>query len=460
MDTAFSPIIRILPSTNDILKCFFIGAVTFSGILFMPPRVFPAETLRILFVGDLMVHKRQLESAWDEVSKQYDFTAQFQEINPYLKGDLIVGNLETVLGGEQLPYAGYPSFNSPDSFADSLKKAGFNVLLLANNHILDQGPKAALRTRQILMRRGFNVTGIFPCGNESHANAPQDKKNIKPNRTPGTVRPQDDESPAHALAAILSTPLYNENGPLLINAGGAKIGILNYTYGTNAAGKNVHNKNMDINIIDFDRIKQDIFLLRNSGAEVLIGAFHWGIEYDPTPADEQIKLAEFCLANGIDLVIGAHPHVLQPLEMKYTSGKPQCVAWSLGNFISNQREEPRDRSIVLAADFRRDVFTSELYLEKISVMPTVVEEYEQCRKKGLRVTRALKSDHPPVTQCQVKSNEINNSILKMLSLEPCPTPDGFYAFFERTPEIEQLLFAQKCGLILKRIIRKPMDTAD
>lgn len=351
------------------------------------------ETLRpvrLLFVGDIMVHKEQLLAAQLSRQDKYNFQDQFRFIKNLLKGDLLIGNFETVLAGSLSGYSGYPLFNTPDALADTLKDTGFDVLLLANNHILDKNAAGALRTRRILDAKGFAVTGLF-----------SEKENT--------------------------------TAPLLLTVEGMLVGILNYTYGSNRPPAQV--KGVQLNIINKNRIERDIRSLRAAGADILIATFHWGIEYQKQPSQAQQKIADFCLERGVDLVVGTHPHILQPIEIHTSKNKPQCVAWSLGNFISCQRTLPRERSVILAADFKRNKTSGNPELSRIAVLPTWVQMQRRGASHDITIRPAFdlekgpqklieKQQLPPLLAAHLQ--KIHKEILAFLHISGSPDENGFY----------------------------------
>ncbi|MCD4793600.1 MAG: CapA family protein [Bacteroidales bacterium] len=249
----------------------------------------------LLFLGDIMQHDLQIQSAYVPETGKYDFSSQFKHVKPIFDStDIVIGNLEVTLAGK--PYKGYPRFSSPDDLAWDIKKAGINYLVTANNHMYDRGKKGFERTMHMLDSVGFKRTGTFI--NE------EDKK---------------------------------KNHPMIIEKNNFKIALFNYTYGLNG---NVPEKPSIINGIKKDQIKNDLINATNSGYDAVIVCFHWGVEYKHQPNNEQISLADLCFENGADIVIGSHPHVIQKMEhktYKTESGneKDVLVAYSLGNFVSN-----------------------------------------------------------------------------------------------------------------------------
>ncbi len=247
--------------------------------------------LSLLFLGDIMQHDSQIKDAYNPATKQYDYAPCFQFVKPYTERvDLAIGNLEVTLAGP--PYKGYPQFSSPDQLALALKDIGMDVLVTANNHSLDRGKKGLERT--IMMLDSLNIlhTGTFR----------------------DTVERMNDY-------------------PLIIEKNGFTLALLNYTYGTN--GIAVTKPNV-VNRIDTAVIRKDILKAKQALPDAIIVFMHWGLEYQSMASKEQKRLTEFCFKLGVKLVIGAHPHVLQPMEWRKAAD--QLVVYSLGNFVSGQRD--------------------------------------------------------------------------------------------------------------------------
>ncbi len=247
----------------------------------------------IVFAGDAMQHIAQVNSA-KRAGDLYDYSECFTEVKDYVSSaDYAVVNFETTLGGK--PYTGYPCFSTPDSYADALAAAGFDLFLNANNHTLDRGYKGLIKTIETL-----------------------DKKNI-----------------SH-IGTYVNKSSREMSVPYIKNIKGIKIAFLNYTYGTNGIKPT---NGVKVNYIDTLQIKQDIVKSREGGAEVITVAIHWGEEYNLLPNISQKKLADFLCNQGVDLIIGGHPHVIQPMEIRHSEkyNKDCLVVYSLGNFISNMK---------------------------------------------------------------------------------------------------------------------------
>lgn len=273
------------------------------------PLIAGSHEATLVFAGDAMQHQAQLDAA--HVSGGFDYTDCFKDVRQFISdADYAVVNLETTLGDRN--FTGYPCFCSPDSYADALIEAGFDMLLTANNHTLDRRDRGHERTIRVL-----DSIGIDHIGTYLHADARE-----------RTI-------------------------PFIKNINGFRIGFLNYTYGTNGitlAGDGV------VDYIDRDLIHSDIVSTRDAGAEIIVTAIHWGVEYQLLPHASQKSLAEFLINEGVDLVIGGHPHVIQPMEIRRSveTGKKALVVYSLGNFISNMRTTDTRGGAMLRVTITRD----------------------------------------------------------------------------------------------------------
>jgi len=253
------------------------------------------KEVSLLFLGDIMQHDLQIESAYNTKTKKYDFTSQFKHIQPIIKNvDAVVGNLEVTLSGK--PYKGYPRFSSPNQLAYDIKKSGIDYLVTANNHINDYGVKGFRNTLKMLDSAGIIHTGTF--------NNLEDKK---------------------------------KRQPMIIEKNNFKIALLSYTYGVN--GK-TYSSSILINEIDEKQIKIDLQNISKSDYDAIIVFFHWGKEYERESNAGQRKLANLCFENGANVVVGSHPHVIQEMtkyKFKDKTGKEKDVlaAYSLGNYVSN-----------------------------------------------------------------------------------------------------------------------------
>ncbi|MFN3940801.1 MAG: CapA family protein, partial [Chitinophagales bacterium] len=273
----------------------------------------------------------------------YNFSPCFSYIKPFLENaDLMIGNLETTFAGERLPYSGFPLFNTPDAYATALKEAGFNFIITGNNHSNDTDTRGIVRTISVLDSLGLPHTGTF--------SAKADRDSIR-------------------LVEIQNT----------------SIAILNYTYSTN--GNDLPpGKEYMVNLIDSTLILQDISASKKAGAELIIIYYHYGNEYERLPSAYQKKYTELAVHAGADIILGSHPHVLQPADFFPTNNgniDTGFVIYSMGNFISNQRDPHTYEGIIVNLHFKKNEQTKKLSLEKTDYVPTWV--YRGTNNKKLHV---------------------------------------------------------------------------
>jgi poly-gamma-glutamate synthesis protein (capsule biosynthesis protein) len=294
--------------SHTMLRTIILSAVFFSACTMKqeaaPPSILENDTvLSLIFAGDIMGHSPQFRAAYDSKTKTYNYDACFRHVRKYIdSADIAVANLEVPIAGA--PYSGYPRFSSPDALLDALKNAGYDVLLTANNHAVDRGKKGLERTVRQLQQRNLLHAGSY------------------------FDRAQRDS-------------LY----PLMIERKGVRLALLNCTYGTN--GIPVAFPNI-VNLIDTVLIKQDIQNACDRGADLKIMAVHWGEEYQLKANSEQEKLMDFFVRNGINAVIGTHPHVVQNAGIRYGEDSiPVPVYYSLGNAVSNQRKPHTNGGIMV-----------------------------------------------------------------------------------------------------------------
>lgn len=268
--------------------------------------MFLPDTLKMVFVGDIMGHMPQVRAARHEGGDTiYNFSPSYQYVQPYLmSADLAFANLEVTFGGE--PYRGYPMFSCPHDLAYDLRQAGFDVLFMANNHSADTGKKGIINTLDHVHEAGFYYTGTF------------------------------------------RDPVEREiTYPLILEKNNIRLALLNYTYGTN--GLPVPAPTC-VNLIDTVQIRKDIEKAKLFEPDFIIASMHWGEEYQSKENREQQRLARFLADLGTDLIIGSHPHVIRPFKYIHTAeGDSVPVIYSVGNFISNQRDRYKDGGVAFEA---------------------------------------------------------------------------------------------------------------
>ncbi|RUS45952.1 CapA family protein [Cohnella sp. AR92] len=295
------------------------------------------SALQLAAVGDIMFHNAQLDSARKETGG-YDFNPVFEQVKPILEAaDIAMANFETTTAGDaEYPYSGYPRFNSPDESLDALKAAGLDVLTTANNHSLDTGRAGVLRTLKTIRERGMDSVGTYASRPESRV--------------------------------------------LLKEANGIKLAFLSYTESLNGLENLLTAEELDtmVNKADERKIREDVTYAAEHGADLIVAAMHWGNEYERDASEGQRQLAKRLADMGIDLIIGSHPHVIQPSEwLERKDGKKTFVIYSMGNFISNQRLETLDNAytedgVIARFDIRKDKQTGETAIRKVDFIPTWV----------------------------------------------------------------------------------------
>ncbi len=288
-------------------------------------------TISISAVGDLMCHSPQFQYARVNADS-FDFNPEFNYIKQYLiNSDFVFGNLETVAAGKSFNYSGYPAFNSPDDFIKAIRAAGFTMLVTSNNHAFDRGANGVLRTISVIKKTGLDYDGTF--------SSQRDRDSIR-----------------------------------IFNLKGIKVAFLAYTYGVN--GNYIpKGKSYLINLIDTTLIKHDINSARKAGTDIVLVYFHFGTQYKRSPDEFQKQIVDKTIKYGADIIIGSHPHVIEPAaffktqDAKLDTG---FVAYSLGNFVSNQRWRYADAGVILKIFLTKNIKTDSIFINKVTYLPTWV----------------------------------------------------------------------------------------
>lgn len=275
------------------------------------------QKLVFFFSGDVMQHIPQIHSAWHPETGDYDYKECFQHMAPYWKtADYVIANLETTL--DTMDFSGYPLFCAPRQLVRDLRFCGVGILVTGNNHACDKGAKGVRNTISILDSLEMQHIGTY----------------------------------TDTLSWQGSTPLY-------IREEGFKVALLSYTYSTNGIPVRA---GQVVSMIDTTVMRRDIEKARQEAATNIVVMLHWGDEYERKPNASQRELARWLHAQGADVVIGTHPHVVQRVE--YVTGGTDTTgvtAYSLGNFISNQRERYTNGGISLRLTLHRDKGRTERY---------------------------------------------------------------------------------------------------
>lgn len=304
-------------------------------------------TIHMSAVGDIMCHLTNVKNAYNSTSKDYDFSNVFKNIEEYTKNaDITIGNLETTFAGKSRGYTGYPTFNTPEVLGKNLKNIGFDVLCTANNHSMDKGYSGVESTLDFLDEYGLDHMG--------------------------TARSEEEQ-----------------NTILIKDVNGIKIAFLAYTYGTN--GITIpSSKEYCVNLIDKDLIKEHIALAKASKVDVICVNMHWGTEYKLKQTSSQEELADFLFENGVDIILGSHPHVLEPMEKRTITledgtTKDGFVIYSLGNFVSGQIYANTKSTVILDIQITKDA-EGKISIDSINYTPVYLYDKGASSKSRTRYT--------------------------------------------------------------------------
>ncbi len=295
-------------------------------------------TATILATGDIMFHSPQIKAAYNPATDSYDFNGSFKHVKKYIESaDLSLGNFETVTAGPEVGFVGYPNFNSPAETLDAIKNAGYNILTTANNHCLDQRKEGLISTIEAIEAHGMKNVGTYKDPNSSL---------------------------------------------LIENVNDISMAILSYTYGCNGMEHTLDPEELNymVNLIDEDKIKEDIEKAKGEDVDLIIVFIHWGNEYQQEPSQEQIDLGNKMADWGVDIILGSHPHVIQSSDIITKNGRETFVIYSMGNFLSNQRRESIDNKytedgVIVKLQVEKDFKDKETKIKEIQYIPTWVNKY-------------------------------------------------------------------------------------
>lgn len=301
------------------------------------------KTVKIKAFGDIMSHMGQTAYARNKAGGEaFDFSDQFLYMKDFISdADIAIGNYETT-SNPDYELSGYPRFNTDVSYPKYIKEAGFDIVTTANNHGLDTGEEGLFSTI-----KAIEDAGLFHVGTQGE----------------------------------------NEDRIVYMTVNDVKIAFLAYTYGVNGLESSVVNYDVNkvVNFLDEELIEKDIKVAKNNNADFVVVYPHWGIEYQSYPSPDQISLGRKMIDWGADLVIGNHPHVVQPGEYYETEdGRKGFIAYALGNYISLQSYESlgdirTEQSVAYEIDLSKDMSDGETKLEDVRAYPlwvgTTYNEY-------------------------------------------------------------------------------------
>lgn len=326
-------------------------------------------TASIGVTGDILIHQDVLNAALGS-DGNYDFNPMFSNVSSYYKKyNKMIANLEVTLGGAEKGYSSYPMFNTPDSIATALKNAGVDMVLTSNNHTYDTGTAGMKRTLQVLDSIGMEYTGTRSTN---------------------------------------SGPRYKVS-----NINGIKVGLMCYTYETKSstAGRKALNGLLLsaeagplVNSFDYNNLsafysdaQTSIANMKNQGAEAIVFFMHWGNEYQLSPSSYQKKMAQKLCDLGVDVIVGGHPHVVQPFDTLVSEkGHETICIYSIGNALSNQRRTlissapngHTEDGMIFSFSFEK-WSDGTVIISNVNITPTWVD---LTRKNGKKVYRVIPLD--------------------------------------------------------------------
>ncbi|WP_225228599.1 CapA family protein [Bacillus sp. PS06] len=327
-------------------------------------------SMTLAAIGDLLIHSTVYNDA--KTGDTYDFNPMFSAVKEYLeKPDLTIANQETIIGGSEIGLSTYPSFNSPFELADSLKDNGIDIVTIANNHTLDRGEKAILNATNYFDQIGMEYVGGYK--------SEEDKSKIR-----------------------------------VINRNGINISFLSYTYGTNGIPV-PSGKEYLVNLIDLPTIKKEISEAKKVSDLVSV-SMHWGNEYQRLPSDEQVYLGKEIANAGADIIIGHHPHVLQPMGwIEREDGGQTFIIYSLGNFLSGQMWDYKDIGGILQLDIIKEVTSKNEYEIRIE-NPTFTSTYvTNQQQQNFRIVPLENAGTVGLEHATSVYNEINDHMFQWLT---------------------------------------------
>lgn len=305
------------------------------------PEPLPVKKVNILSAGDVIMHDAVIRSG--KVSDDlYVYDDIFNEIKPYAeKADFSIVSFEGVSLESDTNYTGYPLFNAPPAIISAFSYAGFDMVNTGNNHSLDRKLSGLLETRSIIKKNKMQVIGTY----------------------------NDSAEPRHKIQDI----------------NGIKVGFLSYTYGLNMNENLLTQEERDthLSLIDEEKIQQQIKTL-SPMSDILVVLMHWGVEYKHEANKTQKDLADKMFQWGADIILGSHPHVVEPSEIREVNGETKYLIYGMGNFLSNQigGNNPNERnndftedSVLVNLEIEKDFNTGKTSLISVKHIPTWVYRY-------------------------------------------------------------------------------------
>lgn len=331
--------------------------------------VYKVGTATIGATGDILLHDLVIRSGYDAETGEYHYDYMFQWFSQYVSAmDYAVANLEVTLAGigDDREYSGYPCFNSPDAIVDAAKAAGFDVLLTANNHAYDTGFEGFLRTQQVIRDRELEHIG-------TRENV-EDKNYLV--REINGIRV--------GMTCYTYCSAHNAQGNVMLNGialSGEASKLVN----------SFHYKRLDV---FYDKLADEVARMKAEGAEAIVLFIHWGTEYTTSPNANQKQMAQELCDLGVDVIVGNHPHVAQPVELltsREDENRRTLCLYSTGNAVSNiygSKSHPVHTEDGMLFQFTLAKYSNGTVLvESCDVLPTWVRRYDD--EAGVRKFQIL-----------------------------------------------------------------------
>ncbi|MBT2692421.1 CapA family protein [Bacillus sp. ISL-55] len=326
------------------------------------------EKVKLGAIGDILIHDTVYEDAF--VNPGYDFKPMLSNVKEYLiEPDLLLANQETLLGGVEIGLSSYPMFNSPVEVGEAFIDAGVDIVSNANNHSLDKSEKGVMASIKNMEAAGLPYVGSYKD------DADQQKLRI-------------------------------------MNKNGIDVSYLSYTYGTNGIPVPIGKDHL-VNLIDREAMKAEIHRAK-AESDVVVMSIHWGNEYQRFPTTEQKDLAQFIVDEGVDIIFGHHPHVLQPMEwLTATDGRKALVVFSLGNFLSGQMWDYKDIGGLATVEITKTITPegNKIVLEKPEFLPTFVSS---SRQRNYQVVPLQEAGKFGLAGAENKYNEIMHHMTQFI----------------------------------------------
>lgn len=326
------------------------------------------EKVKLGAIGDILIHDTVYEDAF--VNPGYNFKPMLSHVKEYLiEPDLLLANQETLLGGVEIGLSSYPMFNSPVEVGEAFIDAGVDIVSNANNHSLDKSEKGVIASLKNMEAAGLPYVGSYKD------NADQQKLRI-------------------------------------LNKNGMNVSYLSYTYGTNGIPVPIGKDHL-VNLIDREAMKAEIHRAR-AESDAVVMSIHWGNEYQRFPTTEQKDLAQFLVDEGVDIIFGHHPHVLQPMEwLTATDGRKALVVYSLGNFLSGQMWDYKDIGGLATVEVTKTITPegNKIVLENPEFLPTFVSS---SRQRNYQVVPLQEAGKFGLAGAENKYNEIMHHMTQFI----------------------------------------------